>query len=986
MRTTNCPANGVSTYDLSWLIQQTWRQRAGWKLSPASKRRASAEPLESRLLFAAGDLETGFSGDGINTTAIGNRADAFGVIVQSSGKVVVAGYGASPSGLTTDAVLVRYNADGTHDSSFGNGGVARVDFGGNEQFTDLVQLPDGKLIAGGRQLDGKWMLARFTANGQLDANSGFGGTDGVAVGDGNISKIAVFGDKIYSIGTFNEDVLRRHNASSGSVDTSYGSGGVVRVDQVAPMNGVGLWNLAVQPDGKVVTVGWAEGDPEEEGDDGARAVFGIARFTTSGAADASFGTGGAVLRGFDAEGSTPTAVAIRPTDGLIAVVGTDGGPDANAYVLNPDGTEARAADGTPFAGVGPLSDGEAPDPEDVLWDRQGRLVIVGRGYDAAGDVNVYVTRYTADGLTDTSFSGDGRTLFRAPGSSFSVGHAVTLGGNGNLLIAGAAIQDDNAGTRNILVARMVNNDVAITPAPATPSISIVGGVLVARGTGGNDVFSIRRTGTDDVIVTVNATSAQFDMDNFAGGIRLEGLAGMDLFRLVDVLATPVARDVTVLGGDGIDTVDYGTRSAPLEFRGYRAADAGSPLPYISVSGGGDRFDRVASDVEQIRGTNNNDLFAITSNSPGAAPDLLVSGGGGNDHFGTFFGVRATVFGGAGNDSFDIGEGTGSIVYGGAGDDLFILLRLGEALGGGINGGTGTDLLDVANSFRNEVNLENSPGLENVRGIGAISGMNVTGNSLNNLLTSAGGGGRLGFTAFSAGGNDTIIGGVGNDNLAGGDGNDSLVGNDGDDTLDGGAGTDTLLGGAGTNVLLNGESTSGGGTVSIGITNRVLTASATAADDVIAIRRVLSDDVIVTINSTSRQFDMDDFDGVLLSGLLGNDTVTIVDAITTATLARKVTVEGGGGDDSVTGSAYDDVVRGGDGRDTINGRDGADALFGQAGDDFITGGVGRDFLDGGLANDTLSATDGLVDTLLGSDGADFADYDSFDQVSDVENRL
>ena len=977
--------SGASSFDLNWLIQQAWRRRrVGGANAAAPKRRASAEPLESRLLFAAGDLDNSFSGDGINTTAIGNRASAFGVIVQPNGKVVVAGFGASPSGLTTDAVLVRYNADGSHDGSFGNGGVARVDFGGNEQFTDLVQLPDGKLIAGGRQLDGKWMLARFTANGQLDGNTGFGGTDGVAVGDGSISKIAVFGDKIYSIGTINEDVLRRHNASSGSVDTSYGAGGVVRVDQVAPMNGVGLWNLAVQPDGKVVTVGWAEGDPEEEGDDGARAVFGIARFTTSGAADTSFGTGGAVLRGFDAEGSTPTAVAVRPTDGLIAVVGTDGGPDANAYVLNPDGTEARASDGSLFASFGPIADGGAPDPEDVLWDRQGRLVIVGSVDNPDGDsVDVYVTRYTAEGLLDTSFSGDGWTSFGAPGASFSDGQAVALGGNGNLLIAGGADQADNA---NILVARMVNNDVANTPAPSTPSISIVGGVLVARGTGGNDVFSVRRTGTDDVIVTVNATSAQFDMDNFAGGIRLEGLAGMDLFRLVDVLATPVARDVTVLGGDGVDTVDYGTRTAPLEFRGYRAADAGSPLPYISVSGGGARFDRVASDVEQIRGTNGNDLFIITTDSPGSVPNLLVSGGGGNDHFGTFFGLQATLFGGAGNDSFDLGEGAGEFVYGGAGDDLFILLRLGEASGGGINGGTGTDLLDVSNSFRNEVNLENSPGLENVRGLGAIGGMNVTGNSLNNLLTSAGGGGGQAFTASGEGGNDTIIGGVGNDNFLGGAGNDSLVGNDGDDTLNGGDGTDTLLGGAGTNVLLNGESTSGGGTVSIGITNRVLTASATAADDVISIRRTGSDDVIVTVNSTSRQFDMDDFDGVVLNGLLGNDTVTIVDAIRTSTLARKVTVEGGGGDDSVTGSAYDDVVRGGDGRDTINGRDGADALFGQAGDDFITGGLGRDFLDGGLANDTLSATDGLTDTLLGGDGADFADYDSIDQVSDVENRL
>jgi len=360
----------------------------------------------------------------------------------------------------------------------------------------------------------------------------------------------------------------------------------------------------------------------------------------------------------------------------------------------------------------------------------------------------------------------------------------------------------------------------------------------------------------------------------------------------------------------------------------------------------------------------------------------VSGGGGNDHFGTFFGLRATVFGGAGNDSFDIGEGTGEVVYGGAGDDLIILLQLGSTLGG-INGGTGTDTLDVANSFRNDVNLEDQPGLENVRGLGAISGTFVTGNSLNNLLTSAGGSARLAFSAFAAGGNDTIVGGAGNDNLSGGDGNDSLVGNDGDDTLDGDAGIDTLVGGAGTNVLLNGESTTGGGTVSISIVNRILTGSGTSAGDVISIRRVLSDDVIVTINSTSRQFDMDDFDGVLLNGLGGNDDVRLLNPITTTTLARKVTVEGGAGDDSITGSTYDDVLRGGDGFDTINGIDGADAVFGQGGNDHLSGGLGSDFLDGGIGDDVISATDSQRDTVLGGDGSDRADADSIDQVSGVE---
>ena len=96
---------------------------------------------------------------------------------------------------------MRYNADGTPDTRFGNGSIARIDFGGNESFTDIALLQGGRILAGGRQLDGKWMLARFTVDGVLDTASGFG-NGGIAVGDGSIGEIAVGpgNSTLYTIG------------------------------------------------------------------------------------------------------------------------------------------------------------------------------------------------------------------------------------------------------------------------------------------------------------------------------------------------------------------------------------------------------------------------------------------------------------------------------------------------------------------------------------------------------------------------------------------------------------------------------------------------------------------------------------------------------------------------------------------------------------------------------------------------------------------
>jgi Ca2+-binding RTX toxin-like protein len=155
-------------------------------------------------------------------------------------------------------------------------------------------------------------------------------------------------------------------------------------------------------------------------------------------------------------------------------------------------------------------------------------------------------------------------------------------------------------------------------------------------------------------------------------------------------------------------------------------------------------------------------------------------------------------------------------------------------------------------------------------------------------------------------------------------------------------------------------------------------------ELITIERSGGDDVIVRANNLTRQFDMDNFDGVMLRGNAGWDDLRVLDPIVAGSLVRKVTLDGGTGNDTFTGSDGDDVLRGGDGNDQIDAGHGNDALFGGGGDDGLVGSVGLDFMDGGDGNDFLGAREGSGgDTVLGGNGTDRASVDAGDETSGIE---
>lgn len=265
-------------------------------------------------LDADGSLDPTFGRGGGVTTTCGSSSNCWikDVVVQPDGRIVAAG---TRQGLASpEFVLLRHDADGTPDASFGANGVV-VGPAGIAQA--LLRQPDGKLIvAGYRHLVGgaQVVVARFDASGAPDPS--FDG-DGVVQTDLGILSI-MFGaalqpdGKILVAGGQPGFSVVRYN-SDGSLDTSFDGDGVVFT--AADFSAFGI---AVQADGKIVVAGGASG-------------FTLVRYNGDGSIDPSFSGGIVELDGL----GYGRDVVLQP-DGKLLVVGH--GAEMNVARLNPDGS------------------------------------------------------------------------------------------------------------------------------------------------------------------------------------------------------------------------------------------------------------------------------------------------------------------------------------------------------------------------------------------------------------------------------------------------------------------------------------------------------------------------------------------------------------------------------------------------------------------------------------------------------------------------
>ena len=209
---------------------------------------------------ANGQELVNFLGPGVN--------DAAGVVVQPDGKVVTAIY-LSPTGGPIfgehELALVRYNVNGSLDTTFGIGGATRLAIGDGigSSVNGLAVQPDGKIlaVAAGSTIGSR--LFRFNADGSPDQS--FGGNGSVSLGlRGNAvtvdaqGRILVAGE-VFSNGTgTGEDFAVARFNPNGSPDTTFGGTGEVTTDFNQGIDDA--LAIVVQTDGKIIAAGFAQLD------------------------------------------------------------------------------------------------------------------------------------------------------------------------------------------------------------------------------------------------------------------------------------------------------------------------------------------------------------------------------------------------------------------------------------------------------------------------------------------------------------------------------------------------------------------------------------------------------------------------------------------------------------------------------------------------------------------------------------------------------
>jgi uncharacterized delta-60 repeat protein len=269
-----------------------------------------------------GSLDTTFSGDGRKTFTWGPIGRAMAVLVLPNGKLLVGGFSGPETG---NVQVARLNANGALDTTFGTGGIATADFGGDDFGLAMARQANGRILIAGLSrpteigvVGGGAIVARLRASGALDPD--FDGDGRLMFGTGSVSAVLVQPDRrIVVAGNANGSQLMTVTRlmPNGSPDATFDGDGTATID-VGPSSDFAN-DAVLQPDGKIVVAGYkgAVDSPTA-----------VARLNANGSPDTTFGIAGKVTIDFGAA-TFGHAVALQP-NGRILVAGQRTGNDVFA--------------------------------------------------------------------------------------------------------------------------------------------------------------------------------------------------------------------------------------------------------------------------------------------------------------------------------------------------------------------------------------------------------------------------------------------------------------------------------------------------------------------------------------------------------------------------------------------------------------------------------------------------------------------------------
>jgi uncharacterized delta-60 repeat protein len=514
----------------------------------------AAGPIANTMFAArftsAGALDASYGVDGLAFVPIPSDTSSLSAnaaVLDGQGNLLLAGAAQDTSPFTSIGVA-RLTSSGTPDATFGLSGFSRITF---DQYNEgssaagIVLDSSGRIVVAGQVSDssagrGGFAVVRLTSNGALDTT--FNGTGQRVINLSpytfGASGVAIDGfDNVFLIG-FDDPFSSTPFAlvkltSSGQFDTTFNGSGIVHM---AVGNASTTSPLAIDPSGRILVAGKSVSSST---------TYLVTRLTAAGAPDASFGSGGSAQ--FDLGSQLlPQGTPALALDSLGRIVLSFSGFDVQqgssvvAARLQTNGALDPTFNGSGFQSS-PLNIFSDFGPVPLAID-QGGNVVVGHVQREVSSVlqDVALMRFTVSGVIDTTFNGTGKVVQNC-GLKQLTATGMARQTDGKLVVAGYTSQWANDASTDFIVARLTTSGAldttfngsgfrAIDVTPTGPDIAYAvaidqGGRIVLAGADALSNMAVARlTSTGTLDPTFNGSGTKVVGGPRTGGGGARGLA------------------------------------------------------------------------------------------------------------------------------------------------------------------------------------------------------------------------------------------------------------------------------------------------------------------------------------------------------------------------------------------------------------------------------------------------------------------------------
>jgi uncharacterized delta-60 repeat protein len=354
---------------------------------------ALSATLSAKVVGPRGGVDTTFGVGGTALIPVTSLSQPVRSAVQPDGKILSAVAAYSGNATNYDWVVLRMNADGTPDTTFGTKGRVIVAVTpGFDSPRMIGVLADGKIIVAGTGSNAV-AIARLTAAGVLDATFGTAGIVSPAgLTNFDVRGGATASGKLVLVGaTGGDGFVARFNTSDGAFDTTFNTTGIV----VSDLGGNEAFSCAAVSTTTITVGGGKDGDML------------AARYTNAGVLDTTFATVGWKSVDFATFQDFANALAVQ-ADGKVVLAG-DAGINGSLTKVGVARLTAAGALDTTFNATGTIAVGGPSGDQGftVALQADGKILAGGSALVNNGS-DFYTFRLTATGTLDTSFHGTGK--------------------------------------------------------------------------------------------------------------------------------------------------------------------------------------------------------------------------------------------------------------------------------------------------------------------------------------------------------------------------------------------------------------------------------------------------------------------------------------------------------------------------------------------------------------------------------------------------